>query len=159
MSESITTTAAQTPPSWVEKFVARAKGTIERAEPKTAVSYVRETASTAGDYSVDGLVGGLLGATHGRFGLDTKGGPIDGWAACVGGILAIGLSAHFPTAAAYARKIGSSSFGILMFRKSYGAVKHAPLPGGTATPGVTRVAAPTAAVAGEDPIEKVARGL
>ena len=160
MNDSNTTTAvvkAPEKPSWVQNFVDRAKGTIERAEPKSAVSYVREAGSTAGDYALGGAVGGVLGAAHAKFGLDTRGGPIDGWISGLGAIFAVGLSGYFPNAAAYARKVGSGAFTILAFRKTYGGVSKHPLPSG----GVTRVAAPAASstVAGEDPIDRVARGL
>ena len=160
MSDAIVT-APPAPKSWVQTFVERAKGTIEKAEPKTAVSYVREAGSTAGDYAVEGIVGGLLGTAHAKFGLDSRVGPVDGLIAGFGALAAVGLSGYFPQAATYARKIGSSSFGIYSFRKSFGAIKHAPLAG--ANPNVTRVAAtPTSGsqVAGEeDPIEKAAKGL
>lgn len=149
------------PKSWVQSFIERARGTIEKAAPGSPTSYVKETGSTAADYAVGGVTGALLGATHAKFGLDTKGGPIDGWLAGIGAIASIGLSGHSPKFAELARKAGSQAAGILSFRKSYAVVKHEPLAGGSG-PSVQRIAAPAGkgpGIAGEDPIEKAARGL
>jgi hypothetical protein len=157
MSDAIVTK----PKSWVENFIERARGSIEKAPSGSAVSYVKETGTTAGDYAIGGATGALLGAAHAKFGLDTKGGPIDGWLAGIGALASIGLSGHFPRFAEIARKAGAQSVGILSFRKSYQTVKHEPLAGGSG-PSVHRVTVPAGkgpGIAGEDPIEKAARGL
>lgn len=146
--------------SWVQQFVDKARGDIAKAPPASAVSYVKETGSTLAEYAVGGTVGSLLGATHAKWGLDTKGGPIDGWIAGAGALVSIGLSGHFPQFAAYARKIGDKAFTVLSFRKGFEVVKHEPLAGGSF--GAVQRIAPagkSAAMHGEDPIEKAAADL
>jgi hypothetical protein len=147
-------------PHWVQQFIDRAKGTIAQAPPASATSYVRETVSTAGEYTGGAVVGSLLGAAHAKWGLDTKGGPIDGWLAGLGGLLSVGLSGHLPQVAAYARKVGTNAVTVFTFRKSYETVKHEPLLGGVAN-GVQRIAAPGKGpgVHGEDPIVRLAQEL
>ena len=147
-------------PSWVERFVARARGEIQAAPPASAASYVRETGSVVGEFIEGGAVGSMLGATHAKWGLDSKNGPIDAMIAGFSAILAVGASGHFPDIANHLRKIGAQAFTVFAFRKGYQAVKHEPLAGGTA-PGVTRITLPGKGpgVTGEDPIEAVAKGL
>lgn len=149
------------PKSWVQSFVERARGEIKVAPAASPVSYVRETGTTLGAYTSGGILGSLLGAGHAKFGLDSKAGPVDGWVAGAGAIGSILLSGHFPELAAQARKTGGDAFTILTFRKAYEVVKHQPLAGGNASPGVQRIAAPGKGpgISGEDPIERVAKGL
>lgn len=159
MSDIVPAPAVVEKKSWVQQFVDRARGEIKAAPPASAVSYVRETGSTIGEYAEGGLVGSILGATHAKFGLDTKGGPIDGWISGLGAIAAVGLSGYWPNAAAHARKIGRDAFVILTFRKGYETVNHAPLPGG-ASSGVQRINLPGSSPASAvDPIEEAAKGL
>lgn len=147
--------------SWVQQFVERATSGIQKAEPASAVSYVREAGGTLGTYLEGGTTGSLLGAAHAKWGLDTKGGPIDGWLAGLGAILSVGLSGHFPGAAMHAREIGSQAFTIWSFRKSFELVAHEPFAATTQSPGSVSVAPTTgkSAIAGEDPIVKAAAGL
>lgn len=146
--------------SWVQSFVERARGEIQSAPPATPISYVREAGSTLGEFAASGAVGSLLGAAHAKWGLDSKGGPIDGWLAGGGAIASVLLSGHMPEIAAYARKLGERSFTVFSFRKGFEAVRHEPLAGGGAG-GVTRIAVPGTGpgINGEDPIERVAKGL
>jgi hypothetical protein len=147
--------------SWVRQWIDQAKGSIQGAAPTSPVSYVRETGSTLSEYAEGGAVGALLGTAHAKWGLDTRGGPIDGWLAGLGFLTSIGLSGHHPVIAAHARKVGGQAFTVLAFRKGYEVVKHQALPGGTAST-VQHVAAPAGkgpGIAGEDPIEKAARGI
>ena len=158
MSDAITS-QPEAKKSWVQNFVERARGEINKAPPAAPAAYMRETGSTVGEYAEGGIVGSLLGATHAKWGLDTKGGPIDGWIAGASAIASVGLSGHFPAFAARVRQVGSKAFTILSFRKSYEVVKHEPLPGGGDA--VQRIASPGTGpgIAGEDPIERVARRL
>lgn len=149
------------PKSFVQSFIERARGVTQQAAPAhTAMSYVKAAGATAANFASGGAVGALLGAAHGKFGLDTKGGPIDGWLSGISAIASIGLAGKFPAWAAVAERAGSQAFAILAFRKGYGVVKHAPLAGGSG-PTVQRVAVASkgATVAGEDPIEKAAKGI
>ena len=159
MADEIVKAAPQK--TWVEKFVEKARGEIQAAPPASAVSYVRETGSTLGEYAEGAVVGSALGAAHAKFGLDTPGGPIDGWFAGLGALLGVGLSGHFPELAAHLRRIGAQSATVFAFRKGYGLVKHEPLPGGTSSPGVQRITIPGKGpgVTGRDPIEVAAEGL
>jgi hypothetical protein len=165
MSDEIVRAAEK--PSWVQQFVDKARGAIEKAPVGTPTSYVRETGSTVGDLLEGGAVASLLGAAHAKVGLDTRGGPIDGWLAGVGSLASIGLSAALPNVASHARKIASQAFGIFMFRKAFEVVKHEPF-GGTASfagehphSRVHHISPPTKGpgVHGEDPIEAAAKGL
>jgi hypothetical protein len=146
--------------SWSQSFVDRAKQELASAPAVSAAVYVRETASTAVEYTEAGVVGGMLGATHAKFGLDGPLGPTDAWVAALGAIFGVAASGHFPALAARARGVGAKALTVLAFRKSYELVKHEPL-GGAVTPGVQRVTLPGKGpgVAGEDPIEAVARAL
>jgi hypothetical protein len=146
---------------WVQQFFEKARGDLAKAAPATPASYVRETGSAVGELLEGGAVGSLLGATHAKWGLDTAGGPIDGWIAGLGTLMSIGVSGHFPEVAVHLRKVGGQAFTVYSFRKGYEIVKHAPLAGGAASPNVQRVAVPGKGpgVHGEDPIEKVARDL
>jgi hypothetical protein len=163
MSDAIIKAAP--PKSWIENFVERAKGEIKAAPPATPVAYVRQMGSVAGEYVEGGIVSSLLGAAHAKFGLDTRGGPIDGWIAGLGALGAVGLSGHFPMLAERALRAGRTGWDILLFRKSFETVNHGPMigagNGAPGVPGVTRIAAPGKGpgIAGEDPIEVVARGL
>lgn len=159
MSDEITKAAPAK--SWVQSFVERARGEIKAAPAASPVSYVREAGSTIGELTGGGILGSLLGATHAKFGLDSKAGPIDGWIAGLSALASIGASGHHPQFAAQARANAGRAFTLLSFRKSYELVKGSPLAGGTAIPGVTRMSAPNRGpgIAGEDPIEKAARGL
>ncbi len=143
--------------SWVQQWVDRAKGEIKAAPPTTPASYVRETGTTVGEYAEGGIVGSLLGAAHAKFGLDTSGGPVDGWIAGAGALGAIGLSGHMPLLAARLRRIGADAFTVLSFRKGYSLVKHEPFVGGGSA--VQRMAAPGSGIAVEDPIERASKGL
>ncbi len=157
-AESTAISAAK--PSWVQQFVARAHGEINKAPAATPISYVRETGSMLGEFTEGGVTGSLLGATLAMWGLDSKAGPVDGMLAGFGAIMSVALSGHFPGAAAHFRKVGAQAFTVLAFRKGYEVVKHEPLMGGMA-PGVHRIAAPGGGpgVSKEDPIEVAARGL
>ncbi len=149
------------PRSWSQSFVDRAKQELASAPPVTAAVYITGAASTGVEYTEGAVVGGMLGATHAKFGLDGPMGPTDGWIAALGAILGVAASAHFPALAARARGVGAKAFTVLAFRKSFELVGGAPLASGTATPGVQRIALPGKGpgVAGEDPIEAAARAL
>ena len=159
---AITTTAplAAPPPkvSWVQQWIDRAKGDIQKAPPATAAAYMRETATTVGEYAEGGAVGALLGAAHAKWGLDTAGGPIDGWISAACGLGSVLASGHFPKLAERARRVGTDAFTVLSFRKGYGVVKHHPLGGGVAPGGVERVPAPKQS-GGVDAIEEAAKKL
>ncbi len=147
--------------SWVQQFVDRAKGSIEKAPAKAPLSYVREVGSVAAEFVEGGAVGALLGATHAKFGLDQKGIPIDGVLAVAGALAGIALSGHMPGIAAIARRGGASAFTVLSFRKSYELVAKGPLPV-SVHGGVTRIAAPSkrSGVGGSvDPIVQKAESL
>lgn len=161
---AITTTApvAAAPPpkvSWVSQWIDRAKGDIAKAPPATAAAYMRETATTVGEYAEAGATGALLGAAHAKWGLDTAGGPIDGWIAAAAGLGSVLASGHMPKLAERARRLGADAFAVLSFRKGYGVVKHHPLAGGGgADRGVERVAAPKS-TGTVDAIEEAAKKL
>lgn len=151
--------------SWVQRFVERAHGAIEQAPAGSPIGYARATGSTAKDFGVAGLLGGALGVSHAKFGNDTKFGAVEGWIAAAGALGAIGLSGTNPTAAALANRIGSEAFTVWSFRKAYElaagrafSASPAPLP----TPRVQSIPAKPGTgpgIAGEDPIERVARSL
>jgi len=134
--------------SWVQQFVARANSAVQTAAPREPLSYAREAGTAISEFATGGALGALLGATHARFGLDTRVGAIDAWAAGLGVLGGVALSGHLPQLAAAARKAGGQAFAIYTFRKSYGLVKREPLHGGTGAPAaihgerVTRIAAP-----------------
>ena len=146
--------------TWVEKFVAKARGEIQAAPHASPAAYVREAGSAIGEYAGGAVVGGMLGAAHAKIGLDTRHGPIDGWIAGVSGAMAVALSGYAPEAAAYFRKAGAQAMTVFSFRKGYEVVKHEALPGGSGG-GVQRITIPGKGpgVTGEDPIEAVAKGL
>ncbi len=152
---------AEPPKSWVESFVARGLAGIKKAEPATPAAYVRETGSVLANYAGAGIVGGILGAAHARFGLDTRVGPLDGWAAAAGAFFAVALSGVAPSYAATAGRLGAYSFNTLTFRKSYELVKHEPFGGGGSFSGEVRRSAPGKGpgVSKHDRIEEVAKGL
>jgi hypothetical protein len=156
MSDAITKPETK---SWVQQFVERARGEIQKAPPASATSYVRETGSTIGDYLEGGAVASLLGATHAKWGLDTKGGPIDGWLAGLGALASVGFSGHSPGLADHARRIGAQAFGIFAFRKAFEVVKHEPLAGGGSVAQRVTIPGKGPGASGEDPIEVVAKGL
>jgi hypothetical protein len=149
--------------SWVQSFVKRARGEIQSAPASTPISYVREAGTTLGDFAEGGITGSLLGATHGKWGLDSKAGPVDAWIAGLGAAGSVLLSGISPGLAAHARKVGSQAFTVLSFRKGYEVVKHEPLAGGTSSPspGVQRIPAPGTGpgIAGEDTIVATAKNL
>jgi len=159
MSDAIATTKPAAG-AWVQNWVKQVRGDIAQAPAASPVSYVKETGSTVGEYTEGGVVGSLLGATHAKWGLDSPAGPVDGLIAGLGFLASVGLSGHYPGAAAHFRKIGAQAFTILAFRKGYEVVKHEPLMGGTSN-GVQRMAAPGRGpgAQGEDPIELAAKGL
>lgn len=165
MSDAITPAApaaTAVKKSYIAQFIDDAKGQIQAAKPATVASYARETGSVFADMLGSGAVGGGLGVVHGKWGLDSKIGPLDAWLAGLGAVVGVGLSGHLPEVASYARKMGEKAFTVFSFRRGYEAVKHEALPGGTA-PGVQHIAAPktgSSTVAGEeDPIERAARKL
>lgn len=147
--------------SWVQSFVKRARGEIQAAPAASPISYVREAGSTVGDLAEGGIVGSLLGATHGKWGLDSKAGPVDGWIAGLGAAASVLLSGHMPEVATHARKVATQAFTVLSFRKGYEVVKHEALAGGSASPGVQRIPAPGTGpgIHGEDPIVAVTKNL
>jgi hypothetical protein len=105
-------------------------------------------------YGLAGGLGAVLGATHARFGLDTKAGPIDGWLSAAGAIAGIALSGKAPGFAAAALQTGAMAFNILTFRKSFELVRGEPFGGHR----VEHVREQTPAH-GEDPILKKAEAL
>jgi hypothetical protein len=148
---------------WVQRFIGLAKGEVDKAPAAAtpASTYLREAGSTAGTYGLAGILGGLLGATHAKWGLDSKAGPIDGWISGFGVLGSLWAAGRWPEAAAYARQAGAFAFNTLTFRKSFEAVKGTPLVGGT-TGAVQRIVVPAGkgpGVAGEDPIERTAKSL
>jgi hypothetical protein len=150
--------------SWVQQFVDKAKGSVEKAPAATPLSYVRETGTVAGEYVSGGAIGALLGATHAKFGLDKGAVPIDGLLAAAGGLAGIALSGHMPEVAAMARRAGAQAFTVFTFRKSYELVAKGPLSGSGrgGSGGVTRIAAPNrggSGVGSKDPIEVAASKL
>lgn len=159
MSEGI----VAAPKTLVQSFIERARGApVEKVAQSSPMSYVKRAGSTAATFATGGVVGALLGATHGKFGLDVGGWPIDGLLSVVGAAASIALAGKYPMGAEVAERAGSQAFAIMSFRKSYGIVNHAPLKGGTGAPSVQKVTVPAAkgaTVAGEDPIEKAAKGL
>jgi hypothetical protein len=167
MSEAVTkaaetalTPAAPAKASWVQQFVARAHSEVTKAPPASPVSYVRETGSAVAEFTAGGITGSLLGATHAKWGLDTKKGPVDGWVAGLGAIASVALSGHMPDLSMYIRRVAAQAFTVLSFRKGYEVVKNEPLPGGTGG-GVHRMAIPGRGpgVTKVDPIEAASEGL
>lgn len=147
------------PKSWVTRLVEGATGGIQQAPAKTPLSYVREAGSLTGRFVQAGGVGALLGAAHAKFGLDTKAGPVDGWAAALGWIFGIGLSGHYPWLAQRLADGGTQALTVLSFRKAFGLVggqgmtpggAQAPLPGIPFSPAAARFS-------GEDPIITAAK--
>jgi hypothetical protein len=149
--------------SWVQQFVDRAKGHVEKAPSASPLSYVREAGTATGEYISGGAIGALLGATHAKFGLDRGNVPIDGLIAAAGGLAGIVLSGHMPGVAAMSRRAGAQAFTVFTFRKSYELVAKGSLPShGGGKGGVTRIAAPSRKGKGggsSDPIERAAAGL
>ncbi len=151
MSEEIV--KAEPKKSWIQEFVDKARAGVEKAEPKSPTSFVRETGGVVGGLFKSGLVGSLFGAAHAKWGLDTPAGPADGAIAGLGSLLGIALSQHFPEVASYCRETGRDAFTIFTFRKSFGLVSGAPLMGGGgATAPRMTAAGKGPGIAGEDPI-------
>lgn len=159
MSESAIVPTAK---HWVHEWVDRVKGTVApKADAAHQVGYLQRAGRIAGNAVTGGAIGAIAGAYHGKFGLDVKGMPIDGMAAGLLAAMSIATAGMSPTASHYAEKAANDLFVCYSFRKGYGFGKGAPLPGSVMAGGaVQRVPAPAGAkVAGEDPIEKVAKGL
>ncbi len=142
-------------PSWIQKFFERQKTSIERAPERSAGAYVRNGFSTLGHYGVAGSLGSILGAAHGRFGLDTRVGPVDAILAGLGFATAVAASGTHPHLADYADRAGSDAFAIFTFRKMFGLTSSSPMTGGTGSGGAPRAAK----IAGEDPIDLAAKGI
>lgn len=158
MTEAIQPAAPPPPPkSWVAQWIDRAKGEIQAAPPATAAGYMKNTASLVGEYAEGGAVGGLLGAAHAKWDLDTPGGPIDGWISGAAGLASVALSGHMPQLAERLRRVGADAFTVLAFRKGYSVVRHHPLAGRKTVVGVERIPAP--ASKGTDAIEEAAKKL
>jgi hypothetical protein len=144
--------------SWVDAFIERTRSVIA-SPPASPASYANAGLTTLGTYVTAGVTGSLLGAAHAKFGLDSGGGPLDGWIAIGAGFASIALSASMPGVAAHARAVGAEALTVLAFRKGYEVVKHEGLEGGASH--VWHIPAPGkgAGVTREDPIEVAARGL
>jgi hypothetical protein len=151
--------AAQKP--WAQRFVDAMRGEIETAKPASAMSYAKTAGATTANFAQAGIIGGLLGAAHAKWGLDSPGGPIDGWLAGLGWVGAVGLSQVSPLLAERCSRAGDLGFGLLAFRKSFGLVNGAPLAGtslgGGATPKPLSPA--VSKLTGVDPIVSAAAGL
>jgi hypothetical protein len=161
------TPAKPEPKSWVQQFVERASRKIETAAPASPVSYVREAGSTVGEYLLSTTVGGLLGATHAKWGLDATGVPIDGVIAGAGALLSIGLSGVAPQAAEFCRTRGSHAAGIYAFRQAFdlvagpgGMQKRKGLGAGVGAASASSTSAPVAAAEhiAAVPVEQMASG-
>lgn len=161
MSETAIVPAAK---HWVQDWIDRAKGTIAPKSEAAQVGYIQRAGRVAGNAITGGAVGTLAGAFHGKFGLDVKGMPMDALVAGSMALISVGAAGVSPMVSQYSEKIANDLFVCFAFRKGYGFGKGAPLPGSVAAGGaIQRVPAPAGAagakVAGEDPIEKVAKGL
>lgn len=162
MSDAITKAAEQpvAPKTWIQQFVDRARESMVPVVPPSAATYGKGLAATFGEYAEGGVTGAVLGAAHAKWGLDTKGGPVDGWLAGAGALLSVGLVGHLPAVAEHARKVGSQAFTVYSFRKGFEAVKHEPYVQAMGK-GVQRVAIPRTGPGAphKDPIEEVAKDL
>lgn len=158
MSETAIVPAAK---HWVHEWVDRVKGTVApKSDTAGQVGYLQRAGRVGLNAVTGGATGAILGAYHGKFGLDVKGVPIDGLLAGLTALGAVGTAAMAPKVSQYFEKISNDASVVFGFRKGYTLGKGAPMPGSVAAGGaVQRVPAPGAKVAGEDPIEKVAKGL
>jgi len=155
--------AKKTAGAWVKEWVNDVHKAIAPPEqPAATVSYTKSAGSTLAQYLGGATIGSLLGATHAKWGLETRFGDIDGWIAGLGALFSVGLSKWSPELAAAARKAGNDSWVIWTFRKGYQIVKHSPLEGGSA-PMHRSAPAASATMQGErgahkeDRIERAAR--
>lgn len=164
---AITKAAPEQKKSWVESWVARVKGDVEKAAPVGAKPYVKETGSVARSYVTAAIVAPLLGATDARFGLDQGGVPIDGVLAAVGALTAIGIAGSHPSASQDARLVGTLGFASMLQRKTKSFLGgkgegHSAMHGEAVGGGSFREVGPKGAASQDldgDPILKVAAGL
>lgn len=149
--------AATEKKSWASMMIDRTKAEMANAPSVPLATYARAAGSVVVGHIEGAVVGSMLGAMHGKFGLDTPAGPIDGWLAAAGGVAGVALAGIMPEVAGHAATMGGQAFAVFTFRRVAELANHGPLQGG----GVQRIAAApskAAAIAG-DPIEAVARGL
>lgn len=143
--------------AWVKEWVSDVHAAFKPPEQTaTPVTFTKSAGSTLAHYVSGGTLGALLGATHAKWGLDTRYGQLDGWIAGLGALFSVGLAKHFPAAAALARKAGNDAWVVWTFRKGYDVVHHSPLEGGSSSPG--RIASTTSSTPhGEKSSRKVDR--
>lgn len=111
---------------------------IGHASAGSPLGVVRETGHMVGAMAVGGAIGALLGVGHARFGLDTPGGPVDGWVAGLSALASIVLGGMgHQTAAGYARAAANDAFVVLSFRKSFEFMHGGG--GGMRTGGIVRI--------------------
>lgn len=121
MSDTATVPLAPAPPkSWAQRFVDNAVGSIQAAKPADAIGYLKSAGSVTGNVLQGGTVGLLLGAAHARWGLDTSGGPVDGWLTGIGWAGAVALSQVAPWWSSRFEHLAEVSAGIWGFRNSFG---------------------------------------
>lgn len=154
MSEALATR------NWIQQFVEKASGAVEKAPAATPLGYVKAAGSVAGGVATGGALAALLGAAHARFGLDIAGVPVDGTLGGLAALAAIGLQAKSPQAAVLAERSAITFSSIFLFRKTAGWMGK-PVEGGGGSGAVTRIPAPGKGpgIAGEDPIVKEAEKL
>jgi hypothetical protein len=147
--------AAAEKKSWASMVIDRTRAEMANAPSVPLATYARAAGSVVVGHIEGAVVGSTLGALHGRFGLDTPAGPIDGWLAAAGGVAGVVLAGIMPEVASHAATMGGQAFAVFTFRRVAELVNHGPLPGG-----VQRIAAPRPGVAiAGDPIEEAARRL
>jgi hypothetical protein len=116
-------TAAEAKAGWVKNFTDRALvRTGEIAEKAGVVPYARQAGSVVRHTAQGAVLGGVLGAADGAFGLDVGGVPADGVAAGIASLGAIALAGSHPRLADELKTIGMQCATVWGFRKARGMV-------------------------------------
>lgn len=107
--------------SAIRRFVERTLGADYLGMAQKPALYMRETGHairTGGEAVITGGGLGLLSAQRGEAGLDTKYGPIDGWAALLAFAGSVAMAGDMYGISRDLQNVGGQSLSILLFRKA-----------------------------------------